>query len=249
MTASRRKLRWFQFSLRTLLVFVTLVALACSWLAVKMKQEKRQREAVAAIQKLGGHVEYDWQRDANGNPLPDPQPPGPAWLRRVLGDYFFTTPVRASLGTDVGLEHVEELTQLKELNLGGLQIIGVGAEEGVEFGDSKVTDAGLKHIKGLTRLQSLNLDAFRITDAGLENLKGLTRLQALDLDLPVQVTDAGLEHLKGLRQLKDLWLDNGDITHLSHITTGGVRKLQQALPNCKIHQPTPASPPIVPMPR
>jgi hypothetical protein len=56
MTVAKPKLRWFQFSLRTLLVFVTLCAIPCSWLAVKMQQAKRQREAVVAIEKLGGFV-------------------------------------------------------------------------------------------------------------------------------------------------------------------------------------------------
>ena len=34
------KLRWFQFRLRTLLVVVTLCAVACSWVAVKMWQRE-----------------------------------------------------------------------------------------------------------------------------------------------------------------------------------------------------------------
>ena len=66
MTASTPKLRWFQFSLRTLLIVVTLCAIPCSWLAVKMRRAerekataadaaKRRQEAVAAAKKLGGY--------------------------------------------------------------------------------------------------------------------------------------------------------------------------------------------------
>ncbi len=50
-----------------LLVLVVAVAIPCSWLAVEMKAARRQEEAVAAIEKLGGNVSYDWQLDAGGN--------------------------------------------------------------------------------------------------------------------------------------------------------------------------------------
>lgn len=51
--------RRFQFGLRTLLSFVTLFAIVCSWFAVKLQQAKRQREAVEALLQLGGYVGYD----------------------------------------------------------------------------------------------------------------------------------------------------------------------------------------------
>ena len=65
MTTPKPKLRWFQFTLRTLLVFVTLFAIACSWLGVKMQSARRQQETVAAILKDGGFVLYDYQFPAD----------------------------------------------------------------------------------------------------------------------------------------------------------------------------------------
>jgi hypothetical protein len=64
MTTPTTRLRWFQYSLRTLLVFVTLCAIACSWLAVKIKQARQQREVVAEVEKSDGWIYYDWQVDA-----------------------------------------------------------------------------------------------------------------------------------------------------------------------------------------
>jgi len=58
------------------------------------------------------------------------------------------------------------------------------------------------------------------------HLKGLTNLKWLYLDL-TQGTDAGLVHLKDLTNLEKLWLS-------TQITDEGVRKIQEALPNCKI---------------
>src|SRR5437879_1931976 len=69
--------RWLRFSLRTLLVFVTLAAVGCSWLAVKLRQSEREAAAAAAIVKSGGAVEWN----------DDEHPYGPAWLRRLLGEH------------------------------------------------------------------------------------------------------------------------------------------------------------------
>ena len=81
--------RWrFQFSIRSLLVLTVAVAIPCSWLAVKMKAARRQKEIVAGIITVKGTVFYDWQVDADHyyNPLQKAQPPEPAWLRRLLGN-------------------------------------------------------------------------------------------------------------------------------------------------------------------
>ena len=222
------KRRWLQYSLGTLLVFVTVCAIPCSWLSVKMRQAESQREAATAIEKLGGVAEWDYKASAQ-----------PAWLRKVLGDDFFGSVGRVYLQrtkvTDTGLEHLKGLSQLQSLMLD----------------NTHVTDAGLKNLEGLSQLQSLGLDGTNVTDAGLENLKGLSQLQYLDLG-GAPVTDAGLEHLKGLAKLQtlDLWRTRGTDAGLEHlrgltqlqtlclyntkVTDAGVKRLRQALPNCKI---------------
>jgi len=40
MTTPKPTRRWFQYSLRTLLVLVTVCAIPCSWLGVKVQQAK-----------------------------------------------------------------------------------------------------------------------------------------------------------------------------------------------------------------
>jgi hypothetical protein len=205
MAAAKPKHRWFQYSLRTLLVFVTLCAFACSWLAVKMRQAERQREAATAIEKLGGDIE--WDNKASG---------WPTWLRKVLGDDFFNSVSWVSLSytgtTDAGLEHLKRFSQLRSLSL---------------IYTRRVTDAGLGYVKGLSQLQELDLSAANITDAGLEHLKGLNQLQDLLLRW-TPVTDAGLEHLRRLSQLRSL-----DLTG-TQVTDEGVKRLHRALPKCHI---------------
>ena len=161
------------------MIIVTLFAVACSWFAVKMQQVKIQKEAVEAIMKLGGDVAYDYQLDdssgINSMAVMEP-PPGPAWLRKILGDDFFRTVAYVEPTNDASMLILKEMREIQQLNLTC----------------SQVTDTGLKHLEGLTQLKVLYLGGPQVTDAGLEYLKGLIQLQRLDLSS--NVTDAGLEH-------------------------------------------------------
>ena len=139
--------KWrFQFSIRSLLVLMVVVAVACSWLAAARKRAREQREAVEVITKAGGWVFYDYQVDASWyQRIPGAKPPGPARLRTLLGDDFFVDVTTVRLDTerfgDAELEHLKGLTQLRVLFLGG----------------TAVSDAGLEHLKGMTRLRDLFL--------------------------------------------------------------------------------------------
>ena len=69
-----------------------------------------------------------------------------------------------------------------------------------------------------------------LTDDGLRHVKELAGLELLDLQNQTHVSDAGLEHLKGLVGLLSLDLSG------THVTDEGVKKLQEALPNCEIRR-------------
>jgi hypothetical protein len=234
------RLRWFQYSLSTLLLAVLVVSIGMSWVAVRMQRARREREAVAAIAKLRGWARYDYEVQESRDWITGALPPGPAWLRNLLGENFFATVVNVhldrSLCRDADLAHLKALTQLKSLSLGSTDVTDAGLErlKGLtqlhllDVGGTDVTDAGLKHLRELTQLRMLNLGGTKVTDAGMEHLKGLPRLKGLGL-WATQVTDAGLEHLKGMKQLQELDLEQTKVTY------DGVKRLQQALPNCRIH--------------
>jgi hypothetical protein len=236
----RRPLRWYQFSLRTLLVLVLLASVGMSWFAVRMQRARKQREVVAAIVEMGGRVTYDYDFDASGNRVLNPKPPGPAWLRKLLGDDFFANVTCVGLGEPetppTGLEYVAGVPHVHGLHPDGTQVTDAGSTQipgltqpvDLHAETTSVNDAALEHLKGFTRLRRLYLVGPKVTDAALEHLKGLTELQSLDLT-GTPVSDAGLEHLKGLTQLQILELDGTNVTDV------GVEDLQKALPNVKIH--------------
>jgi hypothetical protein len=49
----KRKRRWFQFSLRSLLNFVLICAIPCAWLGAMIERKREEREIVNQIRELG----------------------------------------------------------------------------------------------------------------------------------------------------------------------------------------------------
>ena len=110
---NRPRRRWKTISLRGSLLLVLAIALWLGWVVNKARQ---QREAVAALQKFGGFVHYDWEfvngpvKVPRGNLLwkptwgtltPGRRPWAPDWMRRALGDEYFQSLAHVSLYVDI----------------------------------------------------------------------------------------------------------------------------------------------------
>jgi hypothetical protein len=230
---SKPKLRWFQYSLRSLFILMFLVAIASSWVAVKMGQAKRQKEFVRQIRKIGGLVVYDYDGKSHYDlKSQEFQPPQPKWMIDLMGDDFFNNIVSVGVYPS---NNKSGLDNIKDVSLPGTKITDVGLEnlkelkqlQTLDLTDTAVTDVGLIHLKGLSHIKDLVLMGTKITNEGLKNLKGMEHLKKLDLRRTT-ITDACLDNLKDLRQLQRLDLGN------TKVTDAGVAKLQKALPNCTI---------------
>ncbi|KAI9007957.1 hypothetical protein CLU79DRAFT_777262 [Phycomyces nitens] len=85
--------------------------------------------------------------------------------------------------TDVGLEHISKMKDLKYLSLEG----------------TKVTDEGIGLLKDLLELETLYLDRTAVTDLGIDALSGLSRLTSLSLSR-TNVTDEALKKMGDFEQ-------------------------------------------------
>jgi hypothetical protein len=230
------RLRWYQYRLRTLLIIMTLLAVWMAWISHCARQ---QQTAVEKIHALGGNVSYDIQK-INGQYFAFDYhaiPPGPAWLRKFIGEDYFQNVVYVELGkthdTDDDLAILQNLPDL----------------EGLALNDTNITGNSLVHLEGLKKLEILILEKTMIDDSGLAHLKDITSLRGLDLN-DTKITDAGILNLQKLINLEEwLLLNNTEITDESlkyfknfvklkvlsmkhtHVTRKSIENMKDDLPN------------------
>lgn len=145
--------------------------------------------------------------------------------------------------SDVGLQRLQNLSELEVLNL---------------YGNS-VTDDGLASLQPLTKLREINLSLLPITDTGLKHLRGLSGIENLELlysegfagpkltnDMVdalkplhnlnslnltgAKIADIGLKRLHSLTKLKKLRLVR------TRVSDEGLRAFQAAVPGCEVIQ-------------
>lgn len=202
----RRVLRRL-LGVRALMLLILAMCAGLGWVAHRAKV---QRDAVAAIRKAGGTVEYDlnWHRVRG--------PTGDKCLR--LGSTRVTSRGLGALENMLGLSslsmadsHIDDLSPIRHL----VRI------ENLTLGPCPIDDGGLAPIASYKDLDSLYLHETRVTGAGLKRLHGLQSFTVLRLR-GSWITDA---HLDGLAALPVRTLDlNG-----TAITAAGLCRLR-ALP-------------------
>ena len=143
---------FWQFSLRTMLVLLTVF---CMWLGWIAHRANEQRKAVAWVRETGGLVYYDYEIDEDGMYRRDPKPPGPKWLRQFLGADYFQEVTRLFLDNT----EVSDLTPLA-----GMRNLEVLHLDGTQVSD-------LAPLAKLTSLQRLSLSNTQIREEQVEQLR------------------------------------------------------------------------------
>ena len=235
--SSKRRIGWFSFSLRTLLLGVTVLAI---WLGWWVSSARQQRLAVATIRQIyadAGRFEdlyvcYDYQLvetdGQNGYSYPFADAgveidynavfKEEGWLRDRLGIDFFHNVV----GLVVPKINDPDSVLAPTGRLLGLQHLVLSWGSAFDLAPS---DAGIAHLAGLKSLKSLDVDdCSALSDEALRAIGHLPRLEVLKLWYG-HFSDAGLRHLAPLTRLRMLVInslvdDDGDL-----ITDGGVAQL------------------------
>jgi hypothetical protein len=165
MAAAKALTRRFRFSLRALLLAVTVAGFVFAW----VHRARQQQVAVESLRASNPNARVLYDRP--GGAQPNEEAPWKAWVHKRLGtDYVATVAgVELSYPTDADLQRVAQLPHVRLIHL----------QRAID-----VTDAGLAQLARLKHLRTLTInDAEQLTDAGLRQLAQLSSLGYLQIDL------------------------------------------------------------------
>ena len=252
--------RWLRFSLRSLMLLVAIVSIPLGWMAWQVNRVRNQRLIVAELSSVGGQVIYSYRSQQ----MRPQEPPGPKWLRSLLGDDIFSDVKEV----DIRHDHVTEQTLAR--------IATLHAVHTLHMESGQISDNGLAHLAKMSTLQQVVLQSRGFSDASLAQLTKSKGLKALTVYSP-KLTDVGLKYVGKLKKLEtiDIMADKvtGDglaqiatlpslnhlylvseqladagLVHLHRapklksivlfkgkVTKEGIERLSEALPGCSVH--------------
>lgn len=155
-SAARPPRRWFQFSLRAILLVMFLTGCALTPIVYARRQAAREQQAYALLQELGGGCAGVYSERS------------PAW-KMLLGD--------DAPGNITCVEFHEKAVTDDQLG----QLIALSKLRRLSLRSSHITDRGLVHLNQLPELRILQLEATSITESGLQILEKNPLLETLTL--------------------------------------------------------------------
>jgi len=219
----------WQYSLRTLLVLVTLLNIT---FGVGVNRALNQRLAVRRVQTLGGYAIYDHQ-------LPEATTSAVNhWFRSFFGNDIFATisivqlpPDQATYerkqsGIHVGQALIAPACAVDDDRL--WVISSLASLKSLDLSMTDIGNRGLMALRSLKRLEALNLSNTKVSDEGLRTVGSLISLKCLCLD-DLNITRDGIRHLENLRDLNYLSLRR------TRLRRSELHALQQRIPACTIH--------------
>lgn len=255
--------RWYQFSLLTLLIGLTLFSLPLGYVAWEREQCRRGEAAIEMLDTL--IIEHPRSPMFAGvKEVNRPSSKRPTWLISVLGDDRFrevhAAEVYGDFITDADLRHLMSLPNLTDVwidapnvtddgisNLRGLKDV----EKFCFIYNVKSSERKWGILRSWKKLQNLSFEGSHLGKDGMLVLPAAKQLKSLSLRR-TNISDAGLEEIASLTTLEELDLGytgvrDAGLKHLSGLTnlrmldlyetkvTGaGVEKLQSALPNVAV---------------
>jgi hypothetical protein len=239
-TPVKRRRRWFRFSMRTLMVVITLLSV---WLGIQVNAARRQKEAVAVILSAGGTVNYDYQlKPRPAAPYRAGQfsvsyfsmffadhkssPEWPTWMRDQFGDDYFRTAAQVYIHLNDPIAARNAINELA--NLHAVKCVQLRSQ----VPHCQIEDSDLNPLGELNRLERLWIIQTRATGKFLSRVRNPSSMIQLSLEQN-DIDDAAVEEIGKMTNLENLVLrENARITdaglaHLSKLTKLKVLVLEQ----------------------
>lgn len=237
--------RLFQFSIRTLLILMTLTAIGLAFWTRVYQRVRDQKTANARVLDLGGKTKFRQTRRVW------------PWVQKLVGDDFFQEIISVDLDktlvTDADLELLGKLRGMRSLSLNGFslsdpertlaynpnllpsQISSAGIRrlgpqrylESARLANTPIDDEALHKIALWPLLESLDLKGTRVTSRGIQRLGNLERLKSLNMSR-TKIDDGVVPTLCQMRSLQEV-----DLSYTA-VSGAGLLRLREELPACKL---------------
>jgi hypothetical protein len=234
----RRRPSCFQFHLRELLVFVTLVAIGLSFYAVRRKEYSEECKIYAWLHRNDGSGEPGPFYDADWRPNgPDWQLEGPDWLLPALGENRYYELFARLCAVETGGDDLKEAVKLRRLLLLRL---GPSSRENASLLTQIPTLEAIElmywanwdqrvELPYLPKLRLLKVETLTGSMSGypswrIRGLSGLKSLESLSI-ADNQFDDTSMADLDGMTHLRCLDLCLSD----TKITSAGLCHLQKSV--------------------
>lgn len=194
--------RWFRFSLRTLVVLITICAIVLAIFAAYLAPYYREQRLIADLQE---EREIHIKREAYG----------PWWLKRFAqGEYAQRVRIVGARQCELSVEELASFRTFRRLDdvrlyrvrgISNAHTEQLGRLSGLQrlwFLETGISNEALAHLRGLKNLTDLEIDTPMVTDDGLRHVGELTSLRRLVLRC--NATDEGLKHIGSLTNLREL---------------------------------------------
>ena len=235
-----------RFSLRFLFIAVLLISVPLSWFAYHYHRVEAQRGAIVRLRQylyenecssygIRYAYEYEIINEGGEQNVHLAEPPGPAFLRRMFGEDFFTSVASVEItggetnqpnATPLDVSAFRAFPELKSLDLSNVKLkssdlIALSELHEIQYldlGGTAVQDKDLGFLANMHELRSLELQSTQISSAGLHSISGLTTMDSLDLS-GTRIDDVALRYVGCLKQLKYLDLKGTRVssTGLAHL--------------------------------
>ena len=207
----KRRRRWLQFSIRSLLLLTLFWGVLLSAWKIYLSPWYLNGQAIENLQSTGASFRAEAAT-------------GPGWIRWFVGeDNFvnvttveiieFTQPEKLAEALEATgtFRHLKKLVVVRCCAPGDalVHLRSLTDMKDLFIKETPIGDRGMRHLRELRNLRNLTLSKTGITDPGLSQLMQLVRVKSLRLP-DNRITDAGLIHLGRLTNLRSLAL-NGTI--------------------------------------
>ncbi len=206
-TLAKRPSRWKQFSLRTLLLFMSVCCVLMGVWAVYIQPYRDQAVAYDMVTRLGG------------NTVTKPGE-GSRWHQWLVITFLGRKRFIRIVAVDLSSKQVDD-----EVLEGLIHLVFL---ERLVLDRTPITDESVAALERFDQLEELSLRYTSITDSSAESLSKLGGLRTLYLT-GTRMSDEAIPHFRQLGALQEVFLRWTDITNQ------GAAQLTSTLPHCVVH--------------